>query len=141
MVTQIGILVNDIDKTAAAYAEFLGVEPRFVTTGEYEQTQTQYMGNPSRARARLAFFKIGPSLDLELIQPDQEPSTWRHDLDRYGEGVYHIAFVVNGIKEKIVKLGNKGMPLLQTGEYTGGRYAYVDANERLKIVLELLEND
>ena len=29
----------------------------------------------------------------------------------------------------------------QTGEYTGGRYAYVDATAQLKTVLELLEND
>jgi hypothetical protein len=33
------------------------------------------------------------------------------------------------------------LKLLQTGEYTGGRYAYIDANEKLKLMLELLEND
>jgi hypothetical protein len=45
------------------------------------------------------------------------------------------------MKEKIAALEKNGMPLLQTGEYTGGRYAYVDANRDLKVVLELLEND
>jgi methylmalonyl-CoA/ethylmalonyl-CoA epimerase len=30
---------------------------------------------------------------------------------------------------------------VQKGEYTGGRYAYVDANAQLGCVLELLEND
>jgi len=141
VVTQIGILVHDIEKTAKAYAEFLGVEPRFVTTDEYEKAQTAYKGNATKARSRLAFFKIGPSLDLELIQPDHEPSTWRNDLNEFGEGVHHIAFVVNGIKEKIIKLSEKKMPLLQTGEYTGGRYAYIDAKDELKVILELLEND
>ena len=141
VVTQIGILVRDIDKTAKAYAEFLGVEPNFVETDEFEKSQTSYNGNPSPARSRLAFFKVGPSLDIELIQPDQEPSTWRNDLDTFGEGVHHIAFVVDGIKEKIINLAAKNMPLLQTGEYTGGRYAYVDAKDELKIILELLEND
>ena len=29
----------------------------------------------------------------------------------------------------------------QRGEYTGGRYAYHDATDALKVVLELLEND
>jgi methylmalonyl-CoA/ethylmalonyl-CoA epimerase len=141
VVTQIGILVHDIEKTAKAYAEFLGIEPRFVITGEYDEAQTSYKGSPSKARSRLAFFKVGPSLDLELIQPDDEPSTWRNDLNEFGEGVHHIAFVINGMKEKIIKLGAKNMPLLQTGEYTGGRYAYIDATEELKVVLELLEND
>jgi pimeloyl-CoA synthetase len=33
------------------------------------------------------------------------------------------------------------MPLLQKGEYTGGRYAYIDASRDLKVIIELLEND
>ena len=32
------------------------------------------------------------------------------------------------------------MKLLQTGGWDGGRYAYLDANDQLKVVLELLEN-
>jgi hypothetical protein len=140
-VVQVGILVNDIEQTAKAYAEFLGVEPRFVQTGTYEEAQTSYKGNPSRARAKLAFFNVGPSLDIELIEPDREPSTWRNDLDQFGEGVHHLAFFVDGIKDKVIRLGANQMPLLQTGEYPGGRYAYIDATQQLKIVLELLEND
>jgi methylmalonyl-CoA/ethylmalonyl-CoA epimerase len=140
-VTQIGILVHDIEKTAKVYAEFLGVEPTFVITGNYDEAQTEYLGKPSHARSKLAFFTIGQGLQLELIEPDHEPSTWRHDLDQYGEGVHHIAFVVEGMKDKVLKLAKNKMPLLQKGEYTGGRYAYIDANEDLKLVLELLEND
>jgi methylmalonyl-CoA/ethylmalonyl-CoA epimerase len=33
------------------------------------------------------------------------------------------------------------MPLIQKGEYTGGRYAYIDTKEKLKVLIELLEND
>jgi len=142
IVAQVGILVHDIEKTSQVYADFLGVEkPRCQVTGAYDEALTEYMGKPSKARAKLAFFKVGPTLELELIEPDQEPSTWRNDLDRYGEGVHHIAFVIKGMKEKIAVLGRNNMPLLQKGEYPGGRYAYIDANEDLKVVLELLEND
>ncbi len=45
------------------------------------------------------------------------------------------------MKEKIADLAKESMPLVQSGEYTGGRYAYVDANKDLKVLLELLEND
>lgn len=141
-VVQIGILVNDIEKTAQTYADLLGVEkPPVIVTGTYEEAKTEYLGEPSKARAKLAFFNIGPSIQLELIEPDKEPSTWRHDLDAFGEGVHHIAFVIKGMKEKIELLRRNNMPLLQKGEYTGGRYAYIDANEQLKVILELLEND
>jgi methylmalonyl-CoA/ethylmalonyl-CoA epimerase len=33
------------------------------------------------------------------------------------------------------------MPLVQSGEYTGGRYAYVDTHRDPKVLIELLEND
>jgi hypothetical protein len=45
------------------------------------------------------------------------------------------------MKEKVAYLEAKGIPLLQRGDYTGGRYAYLDGTTRLGAVLELLEND
>lgn len=142
VVTQIGILVNDIEKTSEAYAKFLGCDkPNHIVTDIQEKAQTHYKGNPSPARAKLAFFHVGPNVDIELIEPDSAPSTWRHDLDKNGEGFHHIAFVIKGMKEKRAILEQHGMPTLQTGEYQGGRYSYIDANEQLKLVLELLEND
>ena len=141
VVAQVGILCHDIEKTARIYADFLGVDmPKIQITDVLEKAQTRYKGKPSTARAKLAFFKVGPTIELELIEPTEEPSTWRDDLNRKGEGVHHIAFVIKGMKEKIAALEKNGMALLQTGEYTGGRYAYVDANRDLKVVLELLEN-
>lgn len=142
IVTQIGIVVNDIEKSSRDYADFLGMEkPEWIQTGEYEQTQGEYMGKPCKGRAKLAFFNVGPTLSIELIEPDNEPSTWRDDLNKNGEGIHHIAFVIKGMKEKIEICGRNGMPLQQKGEYTGGRYAYIDAKSTLKTIIELLEND
>jgi methylmalonyl-CoA/ethylmalonyl-CoA epimerase len=142
VVTQIGLLVNDIEKSMKDFAKFLGVpNPTYIITDVEEVAGTQYLGKPSKARAKLSFFHVGPNVDIELIEPDHEPSTWRHDLDAHGEGFHHIAFVVKDMKEKNAILEKNGMPLLQKGEYTGGRYAYHDATKTLKMVLELLEND
>ena len=140
---QVGILVHDIEKTRKDWAAFLGIEPPEVQiTADINEAQTKYKGKPSEARAKLAFFDVGPNVTVELIEPDKDPnSTWRHDLDANGEGFHHIAFFVKGMKEKIEICAKNGFELLQTGEYTGGRYAYIDANESLKTVLELLEND
>jgi methylmalonyl-CoA/ethylmalonyl-CoA epimerase len=142
VVAQIGFLVHDIEKSARVFADFLGVEvPEIRMTGTLEVAQTRYKGKPSTARAKLAFFHVGPTIDLELIEPTMEPSTWRDDLNRKGEGVHHIAFRIKGMKDKIAKLEKEGIELLQTGEYKGGRYAYLDATKDLKVILELLEND
>ena len=142
VVTQVGLVVRDIEKTAQVYADFLGVAvPPIQVTDSLEKSRATYRGNPTQARAKLAFFDIGPGLQLELIQPDEKPSTWREDLDRKGECVHHIAFQVRGMKGRIADLAAENMPLVQSGEYTGGRYAYIDANKDLKVLIELLEND
>ena len=141
VVTQIGILVKDIEKTAQDYADFFGVDkPKISSTGVYDEALTTYYGKPTLARTKQAFFDIGPGIQIELLEPDQEPSTWRHDLDEKGEGVHHIAFNIDGMQEKIQICQGQGMPLLQTGQWATGSYAYIDANEKLKLVLELLEH-
>jgi methylmalonyl-CoA/ethylmalonyl-CoA epimerase len=141
VIAQIGILVHDIEKTSQAYADFFGVEnPGWNLTDTVDKAETEYNGNSTEARAKLAFFDMG-SLQLELIEPDQHPSTWREYLDEHGEGPHHIAFIIKGMKEKITLMERNQMPLMQKGEYTGGRYAYMDTFKDLKIILELLEND
>jgi methylmalonyl-CoA/ethylmalonyl-CoA epimerase len=141
VITQIGILVHDIEKVSQAYADFFGVEkPQAFWTDTVDKAQTEFNGESSPARAKLAFFNMG-SLQLELIQPDEHPSTWRNYLNEHGEGPHHIAFVIEGMKEKVALLESKGFPLQQKGEYTGGRYAYIDTIPALKVLVELLEND
>ena len=138
---QVGIIVKDIEKTAAEYAEFFGIEkPVAKPTDAYEKAETEYKGKPSEARAKLAFMDFG-SLQVELIEPDEHPSTWREFLEQNGEGIHHIAFIVKGMKDKVMMLGAKGFPLDQKGEYTGGRYAYINTRDTLKTMIELLEND
>jgi methylmalonyl-CoA/ethylmalonyl-CoA epimerase len=141
VIAQIGILVNDIEKTSQAYADFFGIEkPAWSLTDTVDKAETEFEGTSTEARAKLAFFDMG-SLQLELIEPDHLPSTWRKHLDQHGEGPHHIAFIVNGMKEKITLMESKQMTLVQKGEYKGGRYAYMDTFKDLKIILELLEND
>ena len=142
VVTQVGILVHDIEKSIKDFAAILGVEePGWILTGPIEETEGEYRGKPCDARAKLAFFHVGGNLTLELIEPDEKPSTWREDLDKNGEGVHHLAFNINGMKQTIARLEANGIPLIQKGEYPGGRYAYMDSSKQLKTLIELLEND
>ncbi|MDR0272408.1 MAG: VOC family protein [Clostridiales bacterium] len=141
LMMQVGILVHDIEKTGSDFAAVLGMErPGWSWTGTLEQAQTEYRGKPSEARAKLMFFSVG-QCTIELIEPDEHPSTWREDLDKNGEGVHHLAFTIKGMKEVVARFEANGMKLIQKGEYTGGRYAYLDSNKQLKTLIELLEND
>ena len=141
IVTQVGIIVQDIEAKARAWAEVLGLPvPEIMITDSYERAQTEYNGKPSKARAKLAFFHLG-QVDLELIEPVGKPSTWQDQLDEHGDSLHHIAFEIEGMPEKVAYLEAKGLPLVQRGEYPGGRYAYIDGNAQLGAILELLEND
>ncbi|MBE6936115.1 MAG: VOC family protein [Ruminococcaceae bacterium] len=142
IVTQIGLIVRDIETTAKDYAEFLGQPvPPINPTGTYDKALTQYYGKPTEARAKLAFFHVNQNLDIELIEPDEKDSIWREFLEKRGEGVQHIAFNIRGMKETTAKLVDAGFPLTQKAEYVGGRYAYFNTFDKLKVDIELLEND
>lgn len=141
---QIGFLVKDIEKTKRQFARFLDVpEPETVNSGEYEIVKTEYRGEPApKAKCYMTFFYFG-DLQLELIQPNEEPSLWREHLEQFGEGVHHISFQVKGMQKTIDSCEAWGMKLLQKGEYRrgNGRYAFLDALDDLKVVVELLESD
>jgi methylmalonyl-CoA/ethylmalonyl-CoA epimerase len=140
-VTQVAIVTSDIEAKARAWAALLGVPvPDIRETGPEAETQIRYEGQPTPARAKLAFFKLG-QVSLELIEPIGRPSTWGDQLDQHGDSLHHIAFNVEGMGETLVMLAEKGIPLVQRGEFKGGRYAYVDGIAELGATLELLEHD
>lgn len=140
-ITQVGIIVQDIEARARAWSDILGLPmPEIIITDPADIAHTEYKGASSTARAKLAFFHLG-QVDVELIEPIDAPSTWRDQLEQHGDSLHHIAFQIKGMGEKLMYLQGKGVPLIQRGEYTGGRYAYVDGTDKLGAILELLEND
>ncbi len=140
-ITQIGIVVPNIEEAVHRWAVVLGVEPpNVIITDTVDIAHTEYHGHPSPARAKLAFFHLG-QVDLELIEPVGEPSAWRDGLVANGPSLHHIAFQIKGMSDRVAALAEAGMPLVQRGDYTGGRYAYVDGQKDFGTVVELLEND
>ena len=140
VVCQVAMVVRDIDAASAAWAAVLGVpKPPARLTAPLAETDARFRGQPTDARAKLAFFDMG-QVNLELIEPVGRPSTWGEFLDTRGEGLHHIAFRVKGMDEIVARLEAAGLPAVQRGNYTGGRYAYIDSQDKLKAILELLEN-
>ena len=46
------------------------------------------------AQAKLAFFHLG-QVDVELIEPIGEPSTWKEQFDKRRDSLHHIAFQID----------------------------------------------
>jgi len=144
LVTQVAIVVRDIETTKKKFAAFFGVKPPdTIPPRDYNITQTVYMGQPApKAGSKLAFFNAGPNVQIELIEPNGEKSTWQDFLDLNGEGIHHIAFGVTNMDEKVAACEEFGMICTQRGKYGSGNgeYAYLDATADLKCFIELLES-
>jgi len=144
VLTQVALVVNDIEKTKSRLAKFFGIEePPTLGSGDFAVTKTEVKGVPSPdAACKMAFFSVGNAVQLELIEPNDTPSVWRDFLNDKGEGIHHIAFNVKGMDNAIKSCEEFGMELVQKGNYGdgGGCYSYLNGGEGLPFILELLEN-
>lgn len=138
-IAQIAIVVRDIEEASKRWAEILGMPvPNIIITQPGEEVHMTYRGQPSNAQAKLAFFNLG-QVQLELIEPIGEPSTWKEALDQNGEAVHHIAFWVEDMQASVDFLKQHGIPMIQRGNMGEGQYAYFDAQDKLGVQIELLE--
>lgn len=141
-INQICFVVHDIEKAAESFGKLLGVpKPSWFLTGDSSISKIVFNGEPTGARNKLIFMDT-PSVQIELIEPDQEPSTMREFLNKQ-QGIHHVAVDVDDMKQQLAILGEAGYPVVQTGEFTSskGRYAYVDTVPACKTMFELLERD
>jgi methylmalonyl-CoA/ethylmalonyl-CoA epimerase len=137
---QVGFVVKNADRTAAKLSQITGMKISApILTDDYEKAHTQYRGNPSHAKAKLIFFDMG-QVSIEIIEPIGGPSTWREFLDAHGDGVHHIAFTVKNAAQSAEGLAAEGIPAIQSGDFEGGKYIYLDGEKELGVILELLES-
>ncbi len=135
---QVALVVRDIEKARHTYAALFGCEPPpVILTDEADKSHISSRGQTTPARAKLAFFPLG-AVALELIEPFGGPSIWQEHLDQHGDSVHHIAFRTANMPATTAALAARGCPTVQTGDFTGGCYAYVDSAPQLGVMLELL---
>lgn len=136
-ICQIAIVVRDIEKTARSFSEVFGLPmPEIFTVPPAEEAHTRFHGQPTRTRARLAVLRMGP-IALELTEPDDEPSSWKDFLEKHGEGVHHIGFMVDDLQRTLSFLKAKGIEERHSGDYPGGRYVFVESADSLGVLLNI----
>lgn len=139
-IAQIAIVVRDVEQAAERYAKIFGVEkPNIIISDGYDKARTTYKGQPSNAQVRMAFFDMG-QVQLELIEPVGEPSAWKDGLDKHGEGFHHLAFWVPDTEASVKDLAQHGISVIQQGDFEGGMYTYLDSEDQMGVMLELLQH-
>lgn len=141
-IAQIAIVVRDIEAARQRFADLFGMPvPEIIITAPGNEANMTYRGQNSNAQAKLAFFHLG-QVQLELIEPVGEGSTWQEVLNEKGEGVHHIAFWTEDMRASAECLQSFGVQVIQRGDMgSGGQYAYFDAEPVFGVMIELLERE
>ncbi|WP_115900131.1 methylmalonyl-CoA epimerase [Tenacibaculum gallaicum] len=97
-IEHIGIAVKDLEKSNSLFASLFG-------ESHYKTEEVTSEG------VKTSFFKSGPN-KIELLEATKPDSPIAKFIEKKGEGIHHIAFAVNNIKEEIKRLQGEGFTVL-----------------------------
>ena len=97
-IEHIGIAVKNISEANKTYEKLLG----------YEHYKTE---NVDREGVTTSFFSCGES-KIELLEATNSDSPIAKFIEKRGEGIHHIAFSVDNIKQEVERLKKEGFTIL-----------------------------
>jgi methylmalonyl-CoA/ethylmalonyl-CoA epimerase len=136
-VSQIGVVVEDLDRAASFLESSFGLGPFRVE--ELEAPNVWDRGQEKHIKARLGFAMMG-QVELELIHIVEGDSVHLEFLRQHGEGIHHLGFRVDDFVAKLEQAKAMGFEVLQTGP-VGRFYAYLDTRREGGLIFELIESD
>src|SRR5438874_93187 len=93
-IEHVGIAVKDLDSANKTYAKLLGA-PHYKT----EVVESEHVNT--------SFFQVGDS-KIELLHATDNDSAIAKFIEKRGEGIHHIAFVVEDITKEVARLKAEG---------------------------------
>jgi len=135
-ITQVALVVRDIQETIKNYWTILGIGPwdivHCVPPLIHDLT---YMGKLGDFAMKIAFAKAG-DLQLEAIEPIMGDNIYSDFLAEHGEGLHHIQFYVEDQEETARIMNKEGFPTLMRIGFLDGVSSYYDTLAALKCVWE-----
>lgn len=140
-VSQIGVIVRDVDAAVEYYSSLFGIGPFNV----YESSPDKYWfkGKPSYMKVRQGKAMLG-DVELELVQPLEGESPYHEFLKNEGEGLNHLGFNTpnfDEMYERFVEAGFESMMRVESYvEYYDGyiRTCNFDTRRIGGVVFEIL---
>lgn len=105
-ITQIGIVVRDLDAVIANMRTLFGCEPSFV--GETLKSGRKYFGKDGDFAARIALFDFC-NIQFEYMMPTEGSSIWTDFLAEHGEGLQHVSFRVKSFEAAAAQMAAAGV--------------------------------
>lgn len=110
-IEHIGIAVSNIEESIKKYEKLLN-------TPCYKREVVESQGVVT------AFFKTGPN-KIELLAPLNGQSPIAKFIEKRGEGIHHIAFLVEYIQSELDRLSEEGFKLINSEPVLGADQMWV----------------
>lgn len=131
------LVVSDLEKAMDTLRSLWEIGPfRFIDSDHPEGI---VRGENVHYKGKIAFAKTG-DIEIELIEPTEGESIWREFLRNKGDGVHHLGMYVKDLDKELARLKEEGIRVLQSGETEHVRIAYMDTENILGVIIELLQN-
>jgi methylmalonyl-CoA/ethylmalonyl-CoA epimerase len=137
---QVGIVIEDIERTMRHYEDVLGIGPWAVFEGEPERCIN--LGKEVSFKGKMAMARAG-TVQIELIEIIEGESIHRDFLATHGEGIHHLGFFVRDLEERVRAAQRAGISVLQRGTLRQLglciEYAYLDTTGTGGVIVEFIE--
>lgn len=128
-IEHIGIAVKNLQEAIKYYENVLGLKCYGI-----EEVSDQ--------KVRTAFFQVGQT-KLELLEATSEESPIAKFIEKKGEGIHHLAFAVEGLKDMLGEVEAKGVQLIDKAPRKGAEgldIAFLHPKSTLGVLTELCEH-
>jgi hypothetical protein len=133
-ISQLGYVYKDIRKQANIMEKFFGL-PKFNILGPLVM-EISLRGIETKWTATGGFSRLFEGVEVELLQPEGGESIHKEFLDQGREGLHHIRYDVEDFSAILEKFKEEGIKVLQSGKIIGLKYAYMDTETLLGIIVE-----
>ncbi len=130
----IAIVVKNLEKAVQFY-QSIGIGPFEDYPPLKEYIRLDVPDEIGFHNIRIKVAQIGP-IQIQLIQPGEGKSLYRDFLEKRGEGVYHLGFVVDNVDDAEAGVKEMGLKVLSSGRREDGSgFSYLDTAEKAGVTL------
>ena len=104
-ISHIGVAVKDIEASTALFRKLFGKEP------DHDEELHEH-------KIRTAMFNVGTS-SIELTEALDPESPIAKFIEKRGEGVHHVSFLVDDIEKELARLKLAGFEIIDERPRTG----------------------
>lgn len=139
-ISQIAVVVNDLEKTMEQYTKLLGWGPWNVYRHEPPRLHDTVVRGETVEYTMLGAETHVGDMGFELLQPLDGPSIYKDWLEQHGEGLHHMAVMLHDfdessqLKQRFAEVGASVLMGGRIGETI--EFYYLDTEPTLKLILE-----